>query len=384
MKALQKTNLTILIHSVVMSTALLFSGCGDAQESDTETTKIALGKALFNDANLSFSRNMSCASCHNPDAGFMDDKDNGVHGAVSLGDDGASLGDRNSPTVTYASFIPSLTQDDTGNFIGGQFWDGRANTLTDQAKGPFTNSVEMQMPDFASVVERLLENDAYAFAMQSIYGDTIFDSDEDAFNALADAIATFEASDELSTFDSRYDKAKNREITLTAQELLGEQLFRDLACASCHDDRVVDGELPLFTKFTYENTGIPKNSEVRLLNGKGDSFVDHGLLDNPDVTDNRQDGRFRTPGLRNVAVTAPYMHNGKFSDLKTVIHFYNTRDVVDAINPETALGWEDPEVNVNVVGAPRIGNLGLTDAEEEAIVAFLNTLTDERYESLIP
>lgn len=377
---------------------ILFNACGGSSTSattntdgttdtlvlsstDTENTatvsfgtKETLGKALFFDTSLSLTRSQSCASCHSPEQAFIDKRANGVQGAVSLGDDESSLGNRNSPMVTYASFSPEFSQGNNG-FIGGQFRDGRASNLKEQAKGPFLNTVEMQMPDAQSVLARVSENASYISAFEALYGENIFSDTTLAFDALADAIATFERASSFATFDSKLD---TRRGTFTAQEALGEQLFRQKRCVTCHNDR---GARALFTNFRYQNIGVPKNSE--LLDIIGDR-VDHGLLENPAVTDTRQDGKFKIPSLRNIAVTAPYMHNGVFKSLKTVVHFYNTRDVAGAINPETGAEWEASEVRANRVGRNRVGNLGLSDTEEDALVAFLKTLTDERYERLIP
>ncbi|HFU74053.1 MAG TPA: c-type cytochrome [Helicobacteraceae bacterium] len=366
----------------------MLTGCGgdeaqtttiiDTVDDTITTTKVSLGETLFNDPNLSLTRNQSCATCHNPDHAFIDDRDNGINGAVSAGDDGFSLGDRNAPMVTYALFSPNFSND--GEFIGGQFFDGRASDLVEQAKGPFLNPVEMQMPSESAVVDRLLENDDYVTQMKTLYGETIFDDPSDAYDALADAIGTYEASSEFQTFDSKFDRVKAGQATFTAQEAQGEQLFRDMRCATCHDDR---GNNPRFTNFRYENIGIPKNEDVLIANGLGTDHIDHGLLDNPNVTNNREDGKFKVSSLRNIAVTGPYMHNGVFQNLKTVIHFYNTRDN-GGINPETGNAWEPSEITANRVGGDRVGNLGLSDAQEDAIVAFLKTLTDDRYEALIP
>lgn len=338
-------------------------------------SKEMLGEALFNDTSLSLSRGQSCASCHNPNQAFVDTRDNGVDGAVSLGDNGISLGIRNAPMVNYASFSPSFSA--VNNlFVGGQFWDGRAEDLAMQAQGPFLNPVEMQMPDEQSVVARVQENAVYIELFEALYGDEIFDNTHTAFEAIANAIATFEGSDAMATFDSKLDQANARIVRLTVEERRGQQLFRQNRCVTCHSDR---GENALFTNFRYENIGIPKNTIVSAVNGTDIGFVDHGLLDNPNVNVTRADGRFKVPSLRNVAITAPYMHNGKFQNLKTVVHFYNTRDVAGAINPETGLAWEASEIIANRVAGNRVGNLGLSDADEDAIVAFLETLTDERY-----
>lgn len=348
---------------------------------DTTLSKTALGELFFNDTSFSLNRTQSCATCHNANQAFVDTRDNGVSGAVSLGDDNSSLGIRNAPMITYASFSPTFQQR-RGRFVGGQFWDGRASDLTDQAKHPFLNPIEMQMPDAASVISRVNENETYVTQLKALYGETVLDDNDTAFTAMADAIATFESSSTFATFDSKFDtsRGRNAATTLTDEERQGERLFRQNRCTTCHRD---GGRTALFTNFQYENIGIPKNETVRALNGTDADAVDLGLSDNPNVDDDNQDGRFKVPSLRNVAVTAPYTHNGKFQNLKTMVHFYNTRDVAGAINPETGLEWEESEVTSNRVGGNRVGNLGLSDAEEDAIVAFLKTLTDSRYEGLL-
>ncbi|RLA70744.1 MAG: methylamine utilization protein MauG [Epsilonproteobacteria bacterium] len=364
---------------------ILFTACGGSSETDTTSTettqsstvsvvistKEELGESLFSDTSLSLTRTMSCATCHDPLHAFIDTRANGVNGAVSLGDDGSSLGDRNSPMASYASFTPSF---DLTNLSGGQFLDGRALDLTEQAKGPFLNPVEMQMPDESSVIDRVRENDSYVATMESLYGETIFDDTDSAYTAIADAIAAFESTAAFSPFDSDFDTN-----TMSAAAIRGRDLFRSrrVNCVRCHDDR---GDNALFTNFTYENLGLPANTNVRSQNGHG---LDHGLLDNPDVSAQTEDGKFKVNSLRNVAVTAPYMHNGVFQDLKTVVHFYNTRDT-GGINPETGSAWEAAEINRPNIVTNDVGNLGLSDAEEDDIVAFLEALTDAKYKDLIP
>ncbi|MCO4756214.1 MAG: hypothetical protein KC478_17155 [Bacteriovoracaceae bacterium] len=334
------------------------------------SSKVALGQALFSDQNLSLNRTMSCATCHNPDHGFIDNRYNVTDGAVSVGQDGHSLGDRNAPTVTYAKFTPAFYERN-GFFFGGQFFDGRAADLVEQAKGPFLDGSEMQMPNAKAVVERVMENDEYVQAFKNIYGDKILNDSNKAFTAVADAIAQFEKSDSISPFDSKFDKG-----LLNEQERRGLKLFKGKAmCIKCH---AVQSSRPLFTNFGYRNIGVPANTKVRQLNGKG---IDNGLFKNPSVTDVRKKGKFRISGLRNIAVTAPYMHNGVFKELKTVVHFYNTRDVEGAINPETNMPWRAPEVTTEIITG-NMGDLGLSDAEEDDIVAFLRTLTDSKYSHL--
>jgi len=155
---------TIYLGMLVVSTNAL---------SAPESAELAsLGQALFFDLNLSAKRNQSCASCHDPEQAFSDSRDNGVSGAASLGDDGTSLGDRNTPGTTYASLIPDFHKNDKGEYIGGYFLDGRAVTMADQAAGPFVNPIEMALPDDAAVVDRVRENSYYVEALREHFGDT--------------------------------------------------------------------------------------------------------------------------------------------------------------------------------------------------------------------
>lgn len=363
--------------------SLIFIGCGGGSSSSENfgSNQIALGEKLYHDTSLSKDKTMSCATCHDIDSAFVDPRPTNLSLGASLGDDLISIGDRNAPTAAYAKFIPRFHFDShEGLYIGGQFLDGRASDLTAQAKGPFLNPVEMNMPDEASVITRVQENANYVQAFKEIYGDDIFNDTQKAYEALADTIAKFEKSNTFSPFSSKYDKALKGDAVLTEQEIRGLALFNGKAqCHACHPS---DGDKAQFTDFSYDNLGVPVNHALRSANGKGDSFIDNGLYDNPQVNDESLKGAFRVSTLRNIAVTGPYMHNGVFKDLATVVHFYNTRDVEGAINPETGEAWEKGEVDVNKNDA-ELGNLKLT-AEEEDLVAFLKTLTDEQYEHLIP
>jgi len=364
------------------------SGCetpGDP-EFDNATLnqkKIALGEILYNDTNLSLNRTMSCATCHQAGHAMIDPRKSALLGA-SLGDDNLSRGDRNVPTAAYAKFSPNFHYDSgEGLYIGGQFHDGRATDLKAQAKGPFLNPLEMMMPSKSAVIDRLLENNETIEQFKSIYGDTIFEDVEKAYDALADSIALFETSDLFSPFDSKYDRFLAGQESLTPLEQEGLRLFEGKAmCSACHPATTDDGSRPLFTDFSYDNLGVPVNHNLRLANGLGDGHIDNGLGGRDDINDPALNGAFKVATLRNIAVTGPYMHNGLFKELKTVVHFYNTRDI-GGINPETGEVWETGEVDENK-NVNELGNLGLSDAEEDAIVAFLKTLTDKQYEHLVP
>lgn len=361
--------------------------------ADKNTAKEVLGQHLFFDKNLSQNRTQSCSTCHAPEHGFIDKRDNGVGGAVSLGDDGKSLGDRNAPTATYAMFSPDFSlnkKDDIDVYKGGQFHDGREKDLAGQAGGPPTNPIEMGMNSKMTVVDRLKENKNYLSQFKTIYGKNIFENVDNAYSAMADSIAVFERTDLFAPFDSKYDRYLKGEYTLTKQEDLGMTLFfskQYTNCNICHQlNKSQFYQRETFTNYEYHNIGIPANTALREKNGKGKDFIDHGLLNNPVVTDKRHDGKYKVPTLRNVAVTAPYMHNGIFKDLKTVALFYdkyNSRSKKRTINPETGKKWKKPEV-ANTISLKEL-NTGpaLKNKRINALVAFMKILTDKRYEHLL-
>ncbi len=355
-------------------------------ESGALTSRESLGQALYFDVNLSANRTQSCATCHDPQAGFAD----GRGGAASLGDNGTSLGDRNAPTAAYARFSPAFTLTPEGKAVGGQFHDGRAATLADQAAGPPLNLDEMGMASRAQVLERLKENPSYVAAFAKLYGPQVMDDADAAYDAMADAIARFEETDLFAPFDSRYDRHLRGEYKMTPQEELGMTLFfsqQFTNCNLCHQlARVPAAKNETFTNYEYHNIGVPPNADLRARNGKGAGHVDTGLLENPAVSDPAQAGKFKTPTLRNVAVTGPYMHNGVFSDLETVVRFYNKYNSIaesSRINPETGRPWGDPEVSGTLSMTELETGPALDDRRIKALVAFMKTLTDRRYEHLL-
>lgn len=347
-----------------------------------------LGNLLFFDPNLSANRTQSCATCHVPDAGFADPRGQGAAAAASLGDDGKSLGDRNAPTASYAALTPKFHKNTAGNYAGGQFLDGRANDLQAQAGGPPLNPLEMGMASQADVVARLRENPVYVDAMRTLYGNDIFYDVDRAYASMTQAIARFEQTPFFSPFDSKYDRFLVGEYEMTSDEELGMTLFfseQFTNCNICHQLKTTPGAGgETFSNYEYHNIGVPVNSALRALNGV--TAIDPGLLNHPAIDDPEQRGKFKTPTLRNVAVTAPYMHNGVFSELRTVVLFYNkynSRSPRRQINPETNQAWRNPEIDGTLsltqleIGPP------LDDRRIDALVAFLKTLTDKRYEHLL-
>ncbi|MBP7769753.1 MAG: c-type cytochrome [Aliarcobacter sp.] len=348
-------------------------------------TKEALGQILFFDKNLSKNRTQSCATCHNPNIAFIDDRENTVAKMASLGDNNISLGDRQAPTASYAKFSPKFHFDEKKQkYIGGQFWDGRAATLEEQAGGPPLNPIEMGMANEKEVINRVKGNELYLSSFKNLYGDDIFKDDLKAYEALTQVIASFERTDEFSPFDSKYDKYIKGEYDLTPLEDLGKSLFfsnNNNSCATCHVLKGEDKEKETFTNYEYHNIGTPANQELRAKNGV--KQIDEGLLANPAVNDIKELGKYKTPTLRNVAVTAPYMHNGVFKDLKTVVEFYDKyNNKTRTINNETKKVWDEPEVK-DSISLEELKAQKMSDRKIEALVAFMKLLTDKKYEHLL-
>jgi cytochrome c peroxidase len=350
----------------------VWAGEGPARSATAPlTAKESLGKRLFFDKSLSTPPGQACSACHDPRVAFAD-PDPGL--PVSRGARPGLYGNRNDQPAAYAAFVPPRHRDpEEGHWVGGLFWDGRANTLAEQAQGPPLNPLEMANPDVETIAARLRALD-YAALFGEVYGEGALADARKAFDHMADAIAAYERTAEVSPFDSKYDRWLRGEAELSARERRGLQLFEaeDKGnCAACHTSRPgKDGSPPLFTDFTYDNLGVPPNPESpfylldRRLNPDGFGFVDLGL--GAVVRDPAENGKFRVPTLRNVAVTGPYMHNGVFKTLFQVLAFYNTRDVAR---------WPAPEVAQNV-NKEELGNLHLTNQEMEDLVAFMQTLTD--------
>lgn len=323
---------------------------------------VELGERIFNDTNLSSPAGQSCGSCHGEESGFVDPAF--IHPS-SLGADGGHFGNRNTPTLFYASHIPEfqlverpdfLTQIPTETEFGGFFIDGRAATLKEQAKQPFFNPIEMALSSTQEFATRIQQSD-YSNQFQTHFGSTVFEDPDETLDAAAGALAEFQRSSRFSPFNSKFDRVKQGQETFTDSETRGEALFNGRAlCSVCHTS---PDEPEVFSDFLYHNIGTPRNTT--LLNNFGDeAFVDMGLGAITGDADNN--GQFRTPTLRNVALTAPYMHNGMFSTLREVVEFYNS----ESVPPEV------PGSNI----PPFIGLLFLTEVEVDDIVAFLNTLTD--------
>ncbi len=289
-------------------------------ERREEMTRETLGRLLFEDKILSSDQSISCATCHIPEFAFGDTS------AVSLGV-GGQKGTRNTPPITNMAFRAAF------------FWDGRVATLEEQVLRPIENPVEMALP-LSEAVARLRADARYAGYFQALYGrmpDTV---------ALADALATFIRT--LETADTPFDRWMRGDAqAMSAAAVRGRTIFMEKGkCFDCHFG-------PDFTGDEFRNIGLFNGQD---LNDLGRFVI---TKDSADL------GRFKVPGLRNVAVTAPYMHHGAFKTLREVIDYYDNPDrfVPNSINRDTLLARP----------------LGLTEAEKDDLEAFLHALTDDRF-----
>jgi cytochrome c peroxidase len=363
-----------IIFISFFSLLFFFSDTVFSQEPFTDQEN--LGKMLFFDTNLSEPAGQACASCHDPNAGFSEPDINfPVSEGVILG----RFGNRNSPSAAYATFTP-IFEPAPPNTIGGQFWDGRAADLTEQAKGPFLNPVEMNNLTRAQVIVKIEISD-YADLFELVCGSDAFlpENVDSSYHCMAEAIAAYEGTEDLNKFNSRFDAYEADLVELTPSEQRGKDLFRGSAkCTHCHPVKVPKGEPILFTDFDYHNLGLPKNLIIPAY-AQNPDLIDNGL--GAITGDPRDNGKFKTPHLRNIDLTPPFMHNGVLRTLKEVVHFYNTRDVlpevcVDNLDPGFGITcWPPAEVPENADGQ-FMGNLGLTDQEEDDIVNYMLTFTD--------
>ena len=378
---MQKKWLSILLFAPLMQSNYALAD----QAKEKELNYQGLGEVLFFDKSLSFNKTQSCSTCHSPDTAFVDQRKNSANQMVSEGDNPHLHGNRNANTALYAMFSPDFHFDEKiQDYVGGQFWDGRAKDLAEQAGGPPVNPVEMGMPDKKLIVERLKADPTYYKPITDLYGESIWADTDKIYAIMEKVIGEFEKQALFAPFSSKYDRALKDEEELTALEAEGKALFFDKTrtnCSNCHQSSDANSAKETFTNYRYYNIGVPSNQALIKLNKLAADYVDNGLLDNPMVKgDEKQKGKFKVPTLRNISVTAPYMHNGVFRDLKTVLLFKDSFNNPNRkINPETGKAWDKAEyaqtINPDVLKAKP-----LTDEEINALEAFLKTLTDEAYE----
>jgi cytochrome c peroxidase len=384
---------------LILTLILLFTGMvGMVAAQDVLSDVEQLGKSIFFDDNLSINQNQSCAVCHAPEVGWTGpDSAINAGGAVYEGSIPGRFGDRKPPSSAYATQSPVFYQDKKGMFVGGNFWDGRAtgemlgNPAADQALGPFLNPVEQALAMPADVVERVCAS-TYGDLFRQVWGEEACDPDnvDMAYGNIGLSIAAYEASPEVNAFSSKYDLTYKGMAKLTKEEQRGFALFRGKGM--CHRCHISNGQMALFTDFTFDNLGVPQNPENPA--GVAPDFVDPGLggfLRNegyPEDVYMAEWGKHKVPTLRNVDLrpdagfVKAYAHNGYFKSLEGIVHFYNTRDVKEVCPGDytevQALAedcWPPPEVAENV-NTDELGDLGLTPEEEAAIVAFMKALSD--------
>lgn len=373
-----------------LATVVLVSSGTDSQASGALTRKESLGKLIFEDVRLSRPIGQACAGCHSASRFFTDPdpSKSTSEGALS-----GRFVPRNTPTILYGSASPKLHWDEAAStWVGGQFWDGREDTQATQALKPFLGHLEMNNDDLLEVVEKIKEG-TYAREFIRVYGKHVFEKPVKAFEKVGDAIQAFERTAQFSPFNSRYDRYLEGQAVLTPQESRGRLIFEreDKGnCAACHPSKPsADGrQRPLFTDFSYDNIGVPRNVANQFyglpsaLNPDGWAFIDKGL--GSTVQDGAQDGKFKVPTLRNIEKTGPYMHNGYFKTLRGVVDFYNTRDILPTCTDPWASEeearkmkcWPKAEISRNV-NHDELGRLGLSPGEIEDLLAFLHTLNDD-------
>jgi len=385
--------------SIAWATALglVLAACGGGGTSGNPrppaetalSAQAALGELVFKDASLSASGRQSCATCHVPANGHSPDN---PLAAQFGGPNGDLQGTRKTPGIRYPASNTAFFFDGEGTPTGGFFWDGRAPNFAAQATEPFLNPFEMANADKAAVVSKLAAA-PYAAEFQRLFGADIFADVDGAFQRLSLVVQQYEREDlEFNSYSSKYDAFLRGTASLSEQEMRGLALYNSPTkgnCAGCHPSaRGSDGTLPLFTDFTYDNLGVPRNPE--LTRTADPAYFDLGLCQRADLAA-RTDlcGAFKVPSLRNVALRQALFHNGRFQTLKDALTFYVQRDT----NPEkwyplaadgTPMKFDDLpaafRTNVNTSEVPYNRRLGdapaLSDAEIDDVIAFLRTLTD--------
>lgn len=310
-----------------------------------------LGEKIFFDTTLSSPAGQSCVSCHSPQAAFADPR------RVSSGVVEGRVGRRNAPSLMYAALIPPQRLEDTYDengeleYIveGGLFLDGRAHDLLEQVRHPFFDKSEMNLADKAELAGKLRSRD-YGGEFKNL-------DDESASERAFEALVAFLREPVFRPFNARIDDYwAGDEGALSLSEKRGLNVFETKGgCATCHLTGAGSWPEPLLTDAGFDNLGAPAIG--RIDPGLGAVTGKKGEL-----------GQFKVPSLRNVALTAPYLHNGSIATLQEVMEFYNKRD----LEPERWGVTNYPET----VNHEDMGNLGLSDQEVADLVALMDAFTD--------
>jgi cytochrome c peroxidase len=385
--------------SLSLTLAFALAGCGGGGDTSTAASalataqptsaaRVAVGDRLFNDTALSAGGRQACATCHVDGRGHAD------AAGVFLPLGGPALdkqGLRSSPSLNYLDGNGAFSIDAQGQAVGGFTWDGRADSRAAQTLGPLLAANEMAHADTAAVM-RKVRGLSYFGELQSAYSLAGDATDGQVLQAMQQALSDYQSADSgFQPYTSKFDFVQQGSASFTAQEARGLALFNDPqrgACAGCHRSNAAPGQAAAaFTNFRYFALGVPRNTSTATADP---TFFDMGLC-GPVRTDlaNRTDlcGMFKVPTLRNVALTAPYFHNGAVATLEEVVTFYATRDIDPARWYPSVNGvvqrFNDLPVAYrgNVTQRPPFGLLPgaaprLMPQDVADIVAFLRTLSD--------
>jgi cytochrome c peroxidase len=355
-----------------------------------------VGESIFFDAALSDPPGTSCASCHDPAMAFSGN--NGSPSGVARGSRPGHFARRNAPSVMYMKYVPpfhfALEDDDDveESPFGGLTWSGRADSVAEFARLPLFDADEMNNQSEAEIAGKLRAA-PYAADLEREYPGAL-ETPASAMKALGEALQAFLTSETMSPFTSKFDDFLRGKAQLSALEMKGMKAFQNRekgACQHCHQmyGSWNRPEGSLFTSYAYDAVGAPRNRAVAA--NADPKRYDLGLCERTQKkvpsSDPKWCGSFRIPSLRNVAVRQRFMHNGVFSKLRDVVAFYATRSTnPDLWYPHGAKFDDVPaqyRANVNTLVLPYNRHEGdppaMDDADVDAIVAFLETLTDAPY-----
>jgi cytochrome c peroxidase len=389
------------------STGSSSSSASAASSDDADlSARAQLGQLIFNDVALSVSGKQSCATCHVKANAFS--ANDGL--SVPLGGPNMDMpGLRSAPSLTYASLIPNFYFQTDGTPTGGLFRDGRAATLAEQAQQPFITSFEMANSGANEVVERLKKR-PYLAQFVAVYGSAALDDPNTALADIGLALAAYESEDtEFRPFSSKFDAVQAGKATFTAAEAAGFAIFISPTkgnCTACHPATKSGSTPAMFTDFTYDNIGVPRNWAIKAnqagtvlpyapldgtsLGAPNQQYYDMGLCGplRTNLTTPSLCGMFRVPTLRNAALRQHLFHNGEFSNLNDAVSFYATRDTnptrwfikQDGVTPDVPYNDlpQRYDANINIVEVPYNPLIAptLTSSEINSIVVFLCTLVD--------
>jgi len=424
----------------VMLTTLALVQSAQALATPPLTPLEQLGKLLFFDKNLSKNGNQSCATCHDPSVGYTGpDSSINAHGAVYPGSDATLFGNRKPPSAAYAGDSTLLHFDATaGSWAGGMFWDGRAtgailgDPLAEQAKGPFLNPLEQALTSPEELCNRVKAG-TYTALFEQVWGSGSLDCTQAdvVYDQIGASVAAYERSWEVNPYSSKFDlfwdKAKTKRLDVTKISTSNYTKYRNLGlndtelyglaifnmptyanCASCHSLKPGPNGYPLFTDYSYDNLGVPRNPENPFYdnlayNPQGSAWIDTGLggylatVQDPGAA--QQIGKMKVPTLRNVdkrpsaGFVKAYGHNGYFKSLDDIVRFYSARGMLGGMGGGMSGGgmggggmggggmqgggmcggmmFPEPELNQN------LATLKHFPCRDQAyLVAFLKTLSD--------